>query len=182
MGVVEIFLLALSSIMAAQAAAQQAQAQKDALEYNAAVAKNAEIMAGYEKQAEAERGVQEELDLRQKTRRLKGTQVAEMAAAGLDLSEGSAADILAGTDFMGEVDALRIRDDSMKRQWAIDEKAKGYAGEALFQRTAASRVNPSRAAGYSLLQSASSAYAKTYTPSGSTTSAPIDNRNTIAKF
>jgi len=174
MPVVVVFMMAISAITAAYAAQQQAQAQKAALEYNAAVAKNAEIVAGYEKQAEAEKGVQDELDLRQKTARLKGTQIAEMAAAGLDLSEGSAADILAGTDYMGEVDALRIRDDSMKRQWAIDQKAKGYKAEALFQRTSASRINPNRAGGLALLQSAASSYASSYSPSGSggTTSAP----------
>lgn len=170
MGVIEIFVYALAAIAAAYSAKEQADAQKAALEYNAAVSANEAIMAGYEKQAEAERGVQEELDLRQKTRRLKGTQISEMAAAGLDLSEGSAADILAGTDYMGEVDALRIRDDSMKRQWAIEEKGKGRTSEALFQRTAASRISPTRAAGLSLLQSGASTYAKTYTPAKTDTS------------
>lgn len=160
-----IFFIAVSAMAAAAQASAQASAQKAALEYNAAVARNSEIMAGYEKAAEAEKGVQDELDLRQKTRRLKGTQIAEMAAAGLDLSEGSAADILAGTDYMGEIDALRIRNDSARKQWAIGEKAKGYAAESNFLNTSASRISPTRVGGLALLQSGASSFASRYVPS-----------------
>lgn len=146
----EIFTV-FQVLFAAYSAFSQAQAARDAAEYNAAVARNNEILANAEKAAEAERGVEQELDQRRATRQLKGQQIAGMAAAGLDLSEGSAADILAGTDWMGEVDALRIRDQSARNQWAIGEKARGYAAEASVERAKAKASNPALAGVGSLL-------------------------------
>lgn len=153
MGVLEVFML----LYAAYSAYSTAKASKDAAEYNAAVAENNKTMAEYEKVAEADRGAQEELDLRRQTRQFKGAQITSMAAAGLDLTEGSAADILAGTDYMGEVDALRVRDQTARNQWAIGEKAKGYAGESAMQKAKAKAksINPALAAGGSILMGAS---------------------------
>lgn len=142
-------------LFAAYAAYSTAQASKNAAEYNSAVAKNNETLANYEKAAEAERGAQEEIDLRRQTRQFKGAQITSMAAAGLDLSEGSAADILAGTDFMGEVDALRVRDQSARKQWALGEKAKGFAAESAMESAKAKPINPALAAGGSILMGAS---------------------------
>lgn len=150
-----IVLAVFQVLFAAYSAYQTAQASEDAAEYNAAVARNNETMANHEKAAEAERGVQAELDQRRQTRLFKGAQITSMAAAGLDLSEGSAADILAGTDYMGEVDALRIRDDSARKQWAIGEKAKGFAAESAMESAKAKSINPALAAGGSILMGAS---------------------------
>lgn len=127
---------------AAYSAYSTAQAQKNSAEYSAAVAKNNEIMANAEKQAEAQRGVDEELDHRRKVRAIKGSQRAGMASAGLDLSEGSALDILTGTDVMGEIDSLRIRHNSKMEQWRINEKAKAYGADAAMYKSQAKSINP----------------------------------------
>jgi len=152
-------------LYAAYSAYQVAQSSKDAAEYNAAVARNNEIMANAEKLAEAERGANAELDQRRETRNLKGSQITQMAAAGLSLGEGSAADILAGTDYMGEVDALRVRDQSARNQWAINEKGKGYAGEAAMQTAVGRAINPALSAAGTLLMGAPKA-AKTVKANG----------------
>ena len=120
----------------------QAEAAKGASEYNASVERNNQILSEAQKKNRQEQGVLQELDRRMATRKLRGSQVAEMAAAGLDLSEGSAAQIIAGTDFMGEVDALRVRDQANMDAWALDNEARQHKSNAEFYARQASSTNP----------------------------------------
>lgn len=55
---------------------------------------------------------------------LAGTQRSRMAAAGLDLSEGTAADIQDQTDFFGSKDVATIRDNAQKNAFMSRQAGK----------------------------------------------------------
>jgi len=57
------------------------------------------------------RGATEEMRRRREGRRQVGSQRAVLAGRNLDLTEGTPADILRGTELIAEMDALTIRDE-----------------------------------------------------------------------
>lgn len=62
---------------------------------------------------------------------LKSTQRANLAANGIDLGEGSAAEVLTTTDIMGEIDGRNIISNAVRSAW-------GYKTQAVIARTNAS--------------------------------------------
>jgi hypothetical protein len=90
--------------MQAQAAANASQAQKNAYEYQAAVSRNNQKIAEWQAQNAIAQGQEAEIDQRRKMAALKGSQRAGLAAKGLDISSGSALNILTDTDYLGEMD------------------------------------------------------------------------------
>lgn len=113
------------------------------------VAQNNAQLVEWQAQAALKRGAQQEQQHRMKTAALKGTQRAAMAAAGLSLTEGSPLEILTSTDYMGEIDALRIRENAAQDAWAARAGGAGYAAQA-------SSTNPAMSAATSLLTNADS--------------------------
>lgn len=69
------------------------------------------------------KGVEEENIQRQRTAELRAQQLARIGAAGVDAETGSAADLLQDTDILGEVDALRIRQNFQDEANQIDRQA-----------------------------------------------------------
>jgi len=76
------------------------------------------------------RGATNENVSRHKTAQLKSTQTAELAARNIDLGSGSALDILTSTDFMGERDALTVRDNANKEAWGHQVEASNFNANA----------------------------------------------------
>lgn len=140
--------------MSASGAYNQAQTQKATLGYEAAVADNNAKIADYQARTEQQIGVQQEQAQQLKTANLFGAQRAAMAANGIDLGQGSATDILTGTQFMGERDALTIRDNAARRAWGYNVSAQNYRGEAATERTMGGAIGPGMAAATSLLTGA----------------------------
>ena len=83
------------------------------------------------------------------TANLKGRQRATMAANGVDLSTGTPANILTGTDVLGQADAAAIEHNALMSAW-------GYQTEAASARSAAGAISPLTSAATTLLGSASS--------------------------
>jgi hypothetical protein len=135
---------------------QQSKATKAALEYQAAVDRNNAQLDEYRAKDSLERGAIEVNKQQLKTGQLKGTQRAALAARGLALDDGSALNILADTDYMGQVDADTIADNAAREAWAYRESAKGNRSNASMRESRAASESPFRSAANTLLTGAGS--------------------------
>lgn len=127
---------------------------KSAYQAQAQVAKNNAIIAGWQAEDALVRGDRAASVSRSKTRQLKGSQRAALAANGVDLGEGSALNILTDTDYFGEMDANTITDNAAREAWAIRSQASGYSAEASMLSSRASSEQPWLSTATSLLTSA----------------------------
>lgn len=140
--------------MSAVSAFKGSQASKDAYGAQADTsARNAQV-AEWQAQDAERRGSVAAMSQRMKTNQLKGTQRARLAANGVDLGQGSALEILADTDYFGEVDAGTIQDNAAREAWAIRQQAAGFTAESTLLRNRSDSETPWLAAGTSLLTSA----------------------------
>lgn len=128
------------------------------------IAANNATIAGWQAEDALARGAREAGRQRLKTRQLKGTQRAALAANGVDLGVGSALNILTDTDYFGEIDANTITDNAAKEAWAIRAQAAGFQSEASLLRSRADMESPMLAAGTSLLTSAGKVAGNWYPP------------------
>ncbi len=137
-------------------AMNQAEAQKNAYEYQAQIARNNATIQQHNAKLSMEQGVIEEQNQRLKVAAMFGDQRASMAANGLDLGEGTASDLLATTEFMGNRDALTIRDNASRKAWAYRVQGQNFLDDAAFKSATAGGINPMVAGATSLLDSATS--------------------------
>jgi hypothetical protein len=133
-----------------------AQSQKSSLELQANLADINARMSESTAQQTLLTGQREEQKSRIATANLKGTQRASMAANGIDLGEGSAAQVLTSTDVLGEVDANTIQANAVRSAWGFRTQAVNQTNQALMSRASAGAINPGQAAFSSLLGSAGS--------------------------
>lgn len=70
------------------------------------------------------RGQEEENKHRRKVAALKGQQESQFGASGVELDSGSASDILAETEMLGEYDALTIRGNAEREAQALRDSAR----------------------------------------------------------
>lgn len=164
---ITLAIMAAGAYMQANAAKNAAKSQKNAYEYQAAVSRNNAKIAEWQAQNEIAKGQQAEIEQRRKTAALKGGQTASLAARGLDISSGSALNILTDTDYMGEQDALTIRDNAAKSAWSARLQSQNESNNAAMMSSAASGISPSGAFTSSLLGSAGSVAGSWYAKSGS---------------
>lgn len=137
----------------AVSAYKQANQQKDVLRYQAKVSQNNAQIAEWQAQQALTAGAQQEQVSRVRTAGLEGAQRAAMAANGIDLGEGNATDILATTKFMGEREALTIRDNAARQAWANRIQKQSYLDDANVNNANAAAINPGLASIGSLLGS-----------------------------
>lgn len=97
-------------------------------------------------QGELLRGEREYQASRLRTAALKSRQRVAMAANGVDLSEGTAVNVLASTDYIGEVDANEIRANAVKAAWGYRTQAANSLNSATIRRASASGINPTMSA------------------------------------
>lgn len=64
--------------------------------------------------------------MRQQTERTIGSQRAALAGQGVDVNKGSALDVVADAAYLGELDALTIRNNAAKEAWGYRTQAMGY--------------------------------------------------------
>lgn len=136
---VSLGLSAAGAGLGAVGAYNQAQTAK-------AVATNNAKTAEWQAQDAQARGEQDATDIQRRAAALKSSQRVSMAAKGLDLGYGTAADIQDQTDFFGQVDAATARTNAGKEAWAKRAQRANFQTEA-----AASR--PWLSAGSTLLAS-----------------------------
>lgn len=101
------------------------------------------------------RGAQEEMRLRRKGARFRGSQKARLAAGNVDVDTGSALDILEATDRGIEEDAAAIRTNAGREAYARKVEGAGYRAQA-------AGISPSAVGTTSLLTGASAVADKWY--------------------
>lgn len=131
-----------------------AQGQKVALKSQAAIADVNARIAELGAQSALNQGQQQVGALTLKAGQLKSSQRASMAANGIDLGVGNAAEVLASTDIMKEIDKNTVEANAVRNAWGYRTQAVNYQNEALMKRTAANGINPGMSAATSLLSSA----------------------------
>ena len=149
-----------------------AQAEIEAAKYQAQVDRNNATIAGWQAKDAISRGYEEERRRRLMTRQGKGASVASMAARGLDVSEGSALNILTDIDMIGEQDALFIRDNAAKEAWGFNVQKQNYMNNPDLLKNRADAISPWKAAGSTLLTGAGQVASSWYRYKNTTTGAP----------
>jgi hypothetical protein len=155
-----------SAVMQGIQAKNQAQAERSAAEYNAQVANNNATIANQERSTTLQEGEVEAQNSMRKQASMIGDQRAQMAANGIDLTQGSAQDILASTKFLGGIDVNTIQSNAARQAWGYEVQGMNDKSAATMETWKANSINPSQigamAAGSSLLSSiggAASSYA-----------------------
>lgn len=113
-----------------------------------------------------------------KAGQLKSAQRASMAANGIDLGEGSAAEVLASTETMKDIDANQILANAVRNAWGYRMQGVNYQNEALAARAGAKGIKPGMSAFNSLLGSATSVANSWY---GMRQAGVWSNKNDIAE-
>ncbi len=85
---------------------------------------------------------------------VKSSQRAAMAANGIDLGEGSAAEVLASTDLSNEADMQTLTANAVRAAWGQRIQATNFSYDERSKRAGAAGISPSMAAATSLLGSA----------------------------
>ncbi len=153
-----LVIVAAGALLSAKSASDQAQAQKDSATYQASVNANNAQIAEWNAESVEDQGRTAVENSQQQTAQLKGSQRAALAANGVSLGEGSALDILTSTDYMGERDALTIRDNAARQAWGYRTQGQSYTDNSNLLTNTAASISPNQAAGTSLLTSASRYY------------------------
>ena len=134
----------------------EAKSASDRAHYQAAVARNNQIIAQQDAEAIRERARIEEDDHRQRIRQSIGAARARQAASGFVVDQDENLDLLGDLRLAGETDILRMRDDAELRARRFD--IEGYNAGVQSQLYADSAPNPFLAAGTTLLSEAASNY------------------------
>lgn len=133
-----------------------AASQKSSLRYQAQIADLNAVAAERQAQVAMQRGQFQVDQVRRSTAGLKGSQRAQMAANGVDLTTGTPAEVLTSTDLMGEIDAQQAEINAVREAWGYRQQGAGFTSDAMAGRANASAISPMAAATTSLLGSATS--------------------------
>lgn len=140
-----------------------AKSQKSSLEFQAQLDDINARLAESSAQTILFQGQREEQRSRLQTAQMKSAQRVALAANGVDLTEGSAAEILTSTDVLGEVDANTIRANAVRAAWGQRTQATNLQIDAMGKRTAARAISPNTAAASTLLNGATQVASSWYT-------------------
>jgi hypothetical protein len=133
--------MGLMSLFGAAGSLFGAQAEADALELEGKFKSSQyETNAKFSEMAADEalrRGDEEASGYKKKVKGFAGKQRASLAAQGVDVNSGSAAEIQDETKEMGEMDVLKIKNNAWKEAWGHKVQAQDYRSQAAFARSAA---------------------------------------------
>ena len=136
--------------------------QKAVLNGQAAVADSNARISELGAQSALMQGQQQVGALTLRAGQLKSSQRAAMAANGIDLGTGNAAELQASTDIMKEIDANTLTANAVRSAWGYRTQAMNFKNEALTRRASAGALSPGMAAASSLLGSAGSVASSWY--------------------
>lgn len=115
--------------MSTVSAIQQGKAQEEQYRYQARVAQeNAEI-AENNAATERQQGIEEARLQRIKAAQVIGSQKTSMAANGVDVTQGTALDVIEDTAAMGELDALQTRYNYERKALAYEAEANNFQNQ-----------------------------------------------------
>ena len=131
-----------------------AKSQKSNLQHQARMAEINARIAETGAKTELARGQAEYARHTLQAGHLKSAQRTALAANGVVLNEGSAAEMLAATDIMKEIDAQTIEENALRNAWGYRSQATDYRNQALMSQAQASGISPTGAGLQTLLGSA----------------------------
>lgn len=102
-----------------------------------------------------EKGQKDVASLTMQAGQLKSRQRASMAANGIDLGEGSAAEVQASAEIMKEVDKNTLEANAVRSAWGYRTEAANLESTALMKEGSARGISPAGAGFSSLLTGAS---------------------------
>ena len=144
----------LGMFTSVKGAMDQSQATQDAYKQKAETARQNKVLADMQAKDALERGSLSKQGHRRQVSQIRGSQIASMAARGLDLGGGTAADVLASTDIMAQYDAKTIGDNAEKEAEGYRMMGKNYQANASLLNNRAGRENPLLSGASSLLTNA----------------------------
>ena len=127
---------------AAYGAHQQASAQKKSAKFKAAVSRNNQVIAKRKAENERKRGKQEERNYRSKLEQIKGKQRSGFAGSGVVVDSDSAFEMLGDTAYLGEIDALTIRNNADQRAYGFEVQAMNFEAQASSHTAEAKNIHP----------------------------------------
>lgn len=128
--VTSVVATALSTTMGVVSSVQQGKAAQAEANYQAAVARNNAKIAQSNADQKRQEGIEEARMQRIKTLQKVGSQQAAMAANGIDVSSGTALDVIEDTSAMGELDALTTRYNYETKAQAYEHEADNFNNQA----------------------------------------------------
>ena len=143
-------------------AANQASAQKKNLHYQAAIAANNKQIADWQRSSALQEGQAAAEQATRDKSLLLGRQRAALSASGVDITQGSAQDILATTEFLSQQDVNTIQSNAARTAFGYTSQSDQFKNDAAFSNAAAKNINPGAAgaiSGASSLLSSASLYA-----------------------
>lgn len=139
-----------------------ARSTKNQLKYEAAIADINARLSEKAAQQELQRGQFEVGQITRRAGQIKGSQRASMAANGIDLGVGSAAELQASTDLMKEIDRNQAEVNAISSAWGYRTQGTNYQNQATMSRASASSINPGASAATSLLGSSGNVASQWY--------------------
>ena len=154
---------ALVAVMQGVQSATQADAAQKAAAYNAQVASNNATIDAQNRSSALQQGELEAQAAMRKQASVIGDQRAQMSANGIDITQGSAQDMLASTKFLGGIDVNTIQSNAARQAWGYSVQGMNDQNAATMETWKANSINPAAigamTAGGSLLSSVGSAAA-----------------------
>lgn len=133
-----------------------ARSQQSALGYEANVADFNARQAETQAQIALDQGQYTVNQLRRAAAANKGSARQSLATSGVDLTTGSAVDVLTSLDMMAEMDVNQAEVNAVREAWGIRARRVNYENEARSKRAGAKGINPWMASATSLIGSAAS--------------------------
>jgi hypothetical protein len=132
-------------ITGANASYNSAKTNQGTMRYQAGLDRNnAQIAQWQAQQAQAVGAFQSQQAL-MKGADIKGSQVATLAANGVDVGSDSAQHILNTTDYLANRDAMMIQDNASRTAWAYQQQGANSTNTANFLDATANSINPTQA-------------------------------------
>jgi hypothetical protein len=129
----------------------QTQAKASALQHQAEMAEINARISERSAQSAMLAGQKQIGQLGLKAGKLKSAQKVSLAANGVVVGSGSAAEILASTDLLKEIDANQIWQNTVQKAWSIRTQGTNQYVSSLTAKAAADSLSPFGAAGGTLL-------------------------------
>jgi hypothetical protein len=133
-----------------------AKSQQSSLRFQSDIADTNARIAELGAQSALNQGQQQAGALTLKAGQIKSSQRASMAANGVDLGVGNAAEVQASTDIMKEIDANTLIANAVRSAWGYRTQGVNYQNEAALRSATAGTISPFAASATSLLGSAGS--------------------------
>ena len=146
MGIIGGIQSGFGSYYSAKSTASNLQFQSDMAAINARMAENTA-------QSILDAGNRAQSQVSMRAGKVKGSQKAGQGARGIAIGVGSAAEEVAGTDLMKEMDMMTINANATRQAWAARTQAVNASNESLLKGTTAASISPFSAASTSLINS-----------------------------